>query len=540
MKEILMLNGESLTIRDTVRVARGTTGEYQVQISEDSRERIVRTREYIEKNWMTSDAPPIYGFTTGLGKLKDTRISPQDNERFQYNTIMAVCGGLGEPLPEDVVRAAMLIRVNLFCTGVCGIRIEAVDRLLEMLNRGVHPVVPTLGSVGCSGDLPPLAHIVSVMIGHERAEAFYQGKRMAARAALEAAGMEPEFTLKAKDALSLINGTTVFAGYAALNVHDAAELVKMADVTGALSLEAVRGELNAFDPRYQVVGRHPGQRDVAANILQLVQGSTRCTDEARMVHLKNDILHPEYSPRIQDVLSLRCMPQVHGAVRDNLAYVSQTIERELNAVTDNPLVFWNDAEQLDFCSGGNSHGEPIGFAMDILCMSIADLGNIAERRVFMLCDPTLSYGIPPMLAGEPAGVNCGYPVISCAAAALASENKTLSFPSTADSITTKSSQEDHVSMAPWAARKARMVLKNFEKILAIETLIATQAISMTEAEMPAFILGDGTRRAYEAVRREFSATNGDEYMPDQSGPCVRLVETRALLKAAEGPSGSLK
>ncbi|MDR2946192.1 MAG: aromatic amino acid lyase, partial [Candidatus Adiutrix sp.] len=239
------------------------------------------------------------------------------------------------------------------------------------------------------------------------------------------------------------------------------------------------------------------------------------------------------------ILSLRCIPQVHGAVRDNLDYAAGIIEKELNAVTDNPLVFWNKDGGLDFVSGGNSHGEPIGFAMDIVAMSMTELGNIAERRLFAICDPCLSYGIPPMLAGEPAGLNCGYAVISCSAAAITSENKTLCFPSTADSLTTKSSQEDHVSMAPWAARKARHILTNLEKILGIETLIAAQAISLTEKELPGFTLGKGTAAAYARVKQDFPGTEKDEYMPNQSGACIRLIEQRELLKAAESAVGAL-
>jgi len=532
----IVLDGKSLTITELAEVTRRFA---PVELAPACRENIEKVRLYIEENWMCEGAPPIYGFTTGLGKLKDTRIDPAQNDLFQRNIIMSHCGCVGDPLPEEVVRAAMLVRLNLFCRGVSGLRIETVDRLLEMLNRRVHPVVPALGSVGCSGDLAPLAHIVAAMTGYQRAEAFFEGERLPARTALERAGMSPTFDLKAKDALSLLNGTTVFTAYAALNVYDAYELVKIADITGSLSLEAMRGELGAFDPRYQEVGNHEGQAAVASNILKLVDGSTRCSDEARKVHLKNDITHPTWKPRVQDLLSLRCMPQVHGAVRDNLNYVAQSIKRELNSVTDNPLVFWNEENGLDFISGGNSHGEPTGFAMDILCMSMAELGNISERRIFALCDPCLSYGLPPMLAGEPVGLNCGYAVISCSAAAITSENKTLCFPSTADNISTKSSQEDHVSMAPWATRKARMVMTNLEKILGIETLIASQAIGITEKELPGFNLGRGTGAVYERIRKDLPGTDKDEYIPDQSGACISLVERRELLHAAESAAGDL-
>ncbi|MDR1296519.1 MAG: aromatic amino acid ammonia-lyase [Deltaproteobacteria bacterium] len=532
----VILTGEDLTIKELVSVTRGFR---EAVIAPDKRENIQKVRRWIEDNWMREDAPPIYGFTTGLGKLKDTRISPEQSDQFQINIVRSHSGCVGEPLPEEVVRAAMLVRVNLFCRGVCGLRLETVERLLEMVNKKVHPVVPSLGSVGCSGDLGPLAHIVAAMIGFEEAEAVYGGVRMPAREALKKAGMSETFELKAKDALSLVNGTTVFAAYAALNVFDALELAKTADLTGALSLEAMRGERNAFDPRYQAVGNHPGQAEAAENVLKLVSGSTRCSEESRMVHLKNDVLHPSYKPRIQDLLSLRCLPQVHGSVRDNLKYSQDIIEREINAVTDNPLVFWNDKGGLDFVSGGNSHGEPVGFAMDNLCLAMTELGNISERRIFALCDPCLSYGLPPMLAGEPAGLNCGYPVVACSAAAITSENKTLCFPSSADSLTTKSSQEDHVSMAPWAARKARQILGNLEKILGIETLIASQAIMITRGELGSFKLGAGTGAAFDVVRRDFKGTDKDEYMPRQSNACIALIESREMLRAAEGAVGGL-
>lgn len=532
----IILNGQDLTIDQLVAVTRNFA---EVEIDPACRANIIKVRQWIEDNWMHPEAPPIYGFTTGLGKLKDSRISPEQSEIFQLNIIKSHSGQFGDPLPEEVVRAAMVVRVNLFCRGVCGLRMETVDRLLEMINKRVHPVVPSLGTVGCSGDLGPLAHIVGAMIGLEKAEAIYQGERMPAREALKKANMSETFTLKAKDALSLVNGTTVFAAYAALNCYDALTLAKVADITGSLSLEAMRGELNAFDPRYQVVGNHEGQATTAANVLRLTQGSTRCTEECRQVHLKNDITHSQYKPRIQDILSLRCMPQVHGAVRDNLAYAWDLISRDLNAVTDNPLVFWNEKGGLDFVSGGNSHGEPIGFAMDILCMSLAELGNLSERRIFALNDPCLSYGLPPMQAGEPIGLNCGYAVISTGAAALASENKTLCFPSTADNITTKSSQEDHVSMSPWATRKTRHVLQNLEKILGIETLIAAQSIHLTDKELPGFKAGTGTGAVLTRIYKDFPGTDRDEYMPDQSSACISLVESRALLHAAEKAVGPL-
>lgn len=538
LPEKVILNGRDLTLPDLVAVARHNV---PVEIDPEARAEIHRVRAYIEENWITPDAPPVYGFNTGVGKLKDFKIDMAMNDVFQNNIVMSHCGCVGDPAPEEVVRATMLVRLNAFCLGVSGLRMEVVDRLLDMLNRGVHPVIPYQGSVGACGDLGPLAHMTSVLIGYEKAEAFYAGERMSAPEALKQAGISPtSFQLKAKDCLALINGTTMFAGLAALNCYDALELAKLCDVAGALSLEAVRGETAAFDPRIHEVRRHRGQKITAGNILRLVEGSTRVSEEARKVHLPHDVTHPTYQPRVQDLYSLRCLPQVHGSARDNLTYAWDTIEREINAATDNPLVFWDETgEKLEFLSCGNFHGEPIAVAMDIVAMSLAELGNISERRTFFLCDPTLNYGLPPMLAGQPVGLNCGYPIISCAAAALASENKGLCFPASVDTIPTKSNQEDHVSMAPWAARKVAMILKNLEKIVGIEFLLASHAISATDNLLGEFHLGKGTGAVLERIRRDVPFVREDHYMPAQSGPCIDLTADRELLRVAEKATGSL-
>ena len=536
--EKVILDGKSLTIPDLVAVARHRV---PVEIAPEVCAEIRRVRAYIEENWITPDAPPVYGFNTGVGKLKDIKIDVAQNDRFQRNIVMSHCGCVGDPAPEEVVRATMLVRINAFCLGASGLRLEVVERLLEMLNKGVHPVIPYQGSVGACGDLGPLAHMTSVLIGYEKAEAFYGGERLSAPEALVRAGIAPtSFRLEAKDCLALINGTTMFAGLAALNCYDALELAKLADVAGALSLEAVRGETAAFDPRVHEVRLHPGQKTVARNVLRLVEGSRRISEEARSVHLLHDVLHPVYQPRVQDLYSLRCMPQVHGTARDNLAYAWETLEREINAATDNPLVFWDPSgEKLEFLSCGNFHGEPVATAMDIVALSLAELGNISERRSFFLCDPTLSYGLPPMLAGQPIGLNCGYPIISCAAAALASENKGLCFPASVDTIPTKSNQEDHVSMAPWAARKVALILGNLEKILGIEFLLASRAISLTRDQLGDYPLGGGTGAVLERIRGEVPFVLEDHYMPDQSGPCIDLTARRELLRVAEAASGDL-
>ena len=537
-KKKVVLNGVDLTIEDVVNVARNG---YKVEIDKACYQHIAEVREYMEREWMRDDAPAVYGFNTGLGKYKDHKVSIEESDTHQYRTVLSHCGGVGDPAPEEVVRAAMCVRLNAFCRGVSGLRPVVVDRLLEMLNKGVHPVVPWQGSVGACGDLAPMAHIVSVLIGVPQAEAFYKGKRMPAQDALKKAGITPvEFQLKAKDCLALLNGTTLFAGMACLNCADAEKLYKLSEITTALSLEAIRGETRAFDPRIQAARPYAGQARAAANVLKLVEGSERVQEDARKVHLEYDVMHPHYQERVQDNYCFRCMPQVQGVCRENLGYVRHLIEVEINSATDNPLIFPTaNGKDLEFLSGGNFHGEPIGFAMDLLTMSLVEIGNLSDRRCFTMCDPTISYGLPLALAGEPIGLNYGYNIICCSTSALASENKTLAFPAVCDTIPTKANQEDHVSMAPWATRKAKLVMKNLEKILGIELLLASRGIFITRDKLGAFRLGKGTSIAYEMVSDLIPFQNDDFYMGNQSKATIGLIENDDLLNAVESAVGTL-
>ncbi|MCR5371417.1 MAG: aromatic amino acid ammonia-lyase [Clostridium sp.] len=533
----IVLDGINLSIEDVVNAARN---HYEVAIDEQCMNKIATVREYMEREWMRDDAPAVYGFNTGLGKHKDHKVPLEESIDHQYRTVLSHCGGVGEPAPIEVVRAAMTVRLNAFCRGVSGLRPVVVNRLLSMLNADVVPVVPWQGSVGACGDLAPMAHIVSVLVGVPQAEAFFKGERMPAREALKAAGLEETFELHAKDALALLNGTTLFAGMACLNVYDAERLYKISEITTALSLEAMRGETRAFDPRIQEVRPYDGQKKAAANVLRVVEGSTRVTEDCRKVHSDYDIMHPVYQERVQDVYSLRCFPQVQGICRENLTYIKHLINVEINAATDNPLIFKkNDSDHMEFLSGGNFHGEPTGFAMDLLTMSIAEIGNIADRRCFTLCDPTLSYGLPLALAGEPIGLNYGYNIICCSVSALASENKTLCFPAVCDNIPTKASQEDHVSMAPWATRKCKLAIKNLEKILGIELLLASRGIWLSKDLLKDFHLGKGSQAAYDMVTERINFTVEDQYMGNQSKATIDLVESGKLLKAVEDAIGTL-
>ncbi|KLU59800.1 histidine ammonia-lyase [Peptococcaceae bacterium CEB3] len=528
----LWLDGDGLTLENIVRVARGSQGEARpnprVRLAVEAAAKLRRVRDYVEGYWLRPGAPTIYGFNSGVGKLKDTHIAPEDNDLFQKLIIESHCSGIGDPAPEEVVRATMLMRANALAKGVSGVRIEVVERLLEMLNREVHPVIPLLGSVGASGDLAPMAHLVSVLVGHPEAEAFYRGERLPAREALRRAGLKETFAMKAKDVLAMINGCTFTLAMAVLAVHDARRVMALAEIACALSMEAMRGEMGAFDPRIQEVRNHPGQIKAAENIRTLLAGSEWTSDRARRMKLKDEMREGEWQPRVQDAYSLRCVPQVHGAALDVMDFVEQILRREANAATDNPLVFEEEDGSYVGISGGNFHGEYLAFAMDFLTVAVHEIGNISERRSARLLDPATSYGLPRNLVGSTVGLNTGFTLAQCAAAALVSENKTLCFPASADSIPTKSNQEDHVSMSTWAARKARLVIGNLFKILGIEILCAAQGISCAEPQLEGLRLAPATRKAYDRVRRDVAATGDDRYMNKQMNLVVALAESGAF------------
>ncbi|CAA7600556.1 Fumarase/histidase, N-terminal [Acididesulfobacillus acetoxydans] len=533
-RERLILNGKDLTLKDIVRAARGIETEPgrfpEVRLSSEAAARLREVRQYIEENWLRPDAPTIYGFNSGVGKLKDTHIPPEVNDAFQKLMIESHCSGIGEAAPEEVVRATMLIRANALAKGVSGVRIQVVERLVEMLNRGVHPVIPLLGSVGASGDLAPMAHLVSALVGHPEAEVFYRGERLSAQEGLQRAGMEATFTMKAKDVLGMINGCTFTLGMAVLAAYDARRITALADIACALSMEAMRGEMGAFDPRIQEARNHPGQMETAANIRRLLAGSQWTTDTARKIKLKDEVRDGAWQPRVQDAYALRCVPQVHGAVLDVLAFVEQILVREANAATDNPLMFMEEDGEYTGLSGGNFHGEYLAFAMDFLTVAVHELGDISERRSARLLDPTMSYGLPRNLVGTTVGLNTGFTLAQCSAAALVSENKTLCFPASADSIPTKSNQEDHVSMSTWAARKAQMVIKNLFKILGIEILCAAQGISCIEEQLAGLHLAPATQKVYDRLRQDVPATGDDRYMNKQMRLAIALAENDAFLQ----------
>lgn len=466
------LNGQALTLEQIAAVALG--GE-QVAISPSARPRIDASRKVVEQ--IVARDAVVYGVNTGFGKLSDVRVPKDELRQLQLNLVRSHACGIGAPLSEPEVRAMMLLRANVLTLGFSGIRSEVIELLCEMLNRRVHPVVPEKGSVGASGDLAPLAHLALSVIGES--EVFFEGKRIATAKALERANLNA-VELEAKEGLALLNGTQAMHAVGGLALLRAQRLVRVADVCGAMSLEALKGTPAAFDPRLQEARPHPGQKAAAKHLLSLMEDS-----EIRQSHLTDD-------PRVQDAYSLRCMPQVHGAVRGSLAHCEEVLLIESASATDNPLVF---AETGDVISGGNFHGAPLAFAFDYVAIAITDLMSISERRTDRLVNPDKSEGLPAFLAQRP-GVESGFMIAHVAAASLVNEARVLAHPASVDNITTSGGKEDHVSMGMTSALKLRSIVDLAENLLAIELLAAAEGL---EHRRP-LKAGRGVERAFAAVR----------------------------------------
>jgi len=443
------IDGERLTLDQVAAVARDYA---PVELDVAGKARLARSRVVVEK--IVARDQPVYGVTTGFGKFSEVSVSRADRDALQKNIVMSHAGGVGEPLPEDVVRAMMLLRANSLAKGYSGVRREVVQLLLDMLNRRIHPVVPCRGSVGASGDLVPLAHIALAATGMGEVE--HRGRTLPAAAAFKTYGLSP-LVLTAKEGLALVNGTQYMSAFGCLALCDALELVRTAAVTAAMSFEALRGVPGAFAARIQEVRPHEGQKRCAAVMRRLLEGS--------------DLVAQSPAHRVQDAYSLRCIPQVHGASLDAIRYVGRVLATEINSATDNPLVFPDSGEVV---SGGNFHGQPLALALDFLACAAAELGSISERRIERLVNPALS-GLPPFLT-ERGGLNSGLMIVQYTAASLVSENKVLAHPACVDSIPTSGNQEDHVSMGSIAARKAHTVVENVSWILAGEMLAAAQAL----------------------------------------------------------------
>lgn len=505
-----ILVGQPLTLDAVVAVARHRT---PVALCDEARARIAASRAQIER--IVAEGRTVYGVTTGFGKLANVRIEAHDVRQLQRNLVVSHAMGVGEPLSTEIVRAMLLLRAHSLAQGFSGIRVEVIELLLAMLNAGVHPVVPSQGSVGASGDLAPLSHVALTLIGEGTAEV--GGQVLPSSEALAAVGLAP-VTLEAKEGLALINGTQAMTAIGVLVVDDARELAVVADISGAMSLEALKGTRAPFDPRVTTVRPHPGAAASAANLLRLSADSP--------IHAS----HAECD-KIQDAYSLRCMPQVHGASRDALAHVAEVLTREINSVTDNPLVF---ADEDLVISAGNFHGQPVAVAMDYAKIAIAELANIAERRVEHMLDPAVS-GLPAFLARQ-GGLHSGLMISQYTAASLVSENKVLAHPSSVDSIPTSANQEDHVSMGTTSARQCAMILANAQWVFAVELLNATQALEFHAPLVP----GPGVGAAVRAIRAVVPPLDADRIMTGDLAAVRRLITERALRTAVEETVGELR
>ena len=487
------LNGEQISLRELAAVALG--GE-AVHVSSLSRPRILASRKLIEQ--IVARDVVVYGVNTGFGKLSDVRIPHAELRQLQLNLVRSHACGIGNPLSEAEVRAMIVLRANVLALGLSGIRYEAIELLCELLNRRVCPVVPEKGSVGASGDLAPLAHLALTLIGE--GEAFFEAQRMSGAEALRRAQLTP-LQLEAKEGLALLNGTQGMHAVGGLALLRAQRVACVADVAGAMSLEALKGTPAAFDLRLHDARPHPGQKAVAEHLLSLMEGS-----EIRQSHLKDD-------PRVQDAYSLRCMPQVHGAVRDALAHCEDVLLIESESATDNPLVF---AESGEVISGGNFHGASLALAFDYAAIAIADLMSMSERRTDRLVNPDKNEGLPAFLARHP-GLESGFMTAQVAAASLVNEARVLAHPASVDNITTSGGKEDHVSMGMTSALKYRSIVDLAENLLAIELLTATEGL---EHRRP-LKAGVGVERAFAAVREIAPPLTQDRSL---SGDIARVAD----------------
>jgi histidine ammonia-lyase len=507
---MLEIDGSRLSITDVVNVARyGET----VSLSSEGLQAMQTSRHYLDT--IVATDRPVYGINTGFGIFADRRIPRADSAKLSRNLILSHAVGTGPALAEEVVRAAMLVRANTLAKGFSGVRVEIVQTLLDMLNKGVTPVVPSQGSLGSSGDLCPLSHLALVLTtdGDDRevdsGQAVYQGQLMSGKAAMRMVGLQ-RIRLGPKEGLALNNGATFSAAIAALAVADAEYLLDTADYALSMTLEAVMGCKSAFDSRLHLVRGHPGQISVAKHVLSITKGSTLL----------------DSSGRIQDAYSLRCAPQVMGAARDTLEFVRGMIEREINAATDNPLIFGAD----DVLSGGNFHGEPVGMVMDYLGIAMSEVAAISERRIFRLTDAKLNTGLPAMLVDthEAAGLNSGLMMPQYTAASLVLENQTLAGPDSVRSLPTSAEQEDHNANSMTAARHAREILENTAHVLAIELYTAARALDLRLRDMPGSCLGVGTAAVYQRLRQDVPYQPGDAWWGPEIQRVHELITGRAF------------
>ncbi|MCZ7556871.1 MAG: histidine ammonia-lyase [Bacteroidia bacterium] len=512
MNSHLLLDGNSLALDDIMSVATGST---QVALSPSALPRMQASRDLVDE-WVR-DKRIMYGITTGFGEFANVHIGAESLGELQRNLILSHAVGCGDPIPKEITRILMVLRANALAKGHSGIRISTVQLLLDMLNRDVIPVLPSQGSVGSSGDLVQLAHLVTAMMGLGMCWSDTCDHEAGGRA-LQRAGLTP-VELAAKEGLALINGTQMMTAYLTFTVHRALSLMRLVDIAGSMSLEALLGTTNACDPLLHSVRPHPGQQAVARNILRLLENSG-----IRESHLYDH-------DAVQDSYSLRCMPQVHGASRDAIHYVEQVVLREINSATDNPLIFADEGRLIE---GGNFHGQPVALAADFLGIALAEFANISERRVERMVNGKLS-GLPRFLT-EKGGLHSGLMIAQYTAAALVSENKVLAHPASVDSIPTSANQEDHNSMGSIGARKAWQIMRNLEHVNAIEFLTAAQALDFHHPLTP----GNGTAIAHRCIRASVPHLAADRFLHDDLRTIAQLVQKNVILSDVENAIGNLE
>ncbi len=550
----IVLDGENLTFEQVTAVAYGRPGEPRVALSTSAKAKVQRAADAVDM--LLERGEIAYGITTGFGAFKDKIISRDEVEQLQRNIVVSHAVGVGKAFDTPTVRAVMLIRANTLSRGFSGIRPETMDLILEFLNRGIHPIIPEKGSLGASGDLAPLAHFACVLIGEGRAE--FEGEVLKGAEALSRAGLSP-VSLKAKEGLALTNGTTVMTAVGLLETARAIRLAETADIAGCLSLEALHGTVSAFDERIHALRPHPRQIDCARNLRRILSES--------------DFVRDFDPANVQDAYTLRCMPQVHGACRDAIAYAEWLLKLELNAVTDNPLIFISDAEgdtetegrgvaenkgrdiarerlgdvensitasprlpvsaspnlspsaSIEVISGGNFHGEPLALAFDYLTIALTELGNISERRIMRLTDEASNAHVLPPFLTENGGLNSGFMIVQYTAASLCTENKILAHPASVDTIPSSANVEDHVSMGATAAIKLRQVGENLEHILSLELFCAAQGVDLRRRRIgEGTKLGAGTREVYRAIRERVPFLERDEYLKDYMDAVLEIVQ----------------
>ncbi|MGO1369474.1 histidine ammonia-lyase [Senegalia sp. (in: firmicutes)] len=497
--ENIIIDGENLNLEQFIDVVRNNK---KIELSEESIKNMNKSRELVDR--YVEEEKVVYGITTGFGKFSDVIVSKEDTKKLQKNLIISHSCGVGKGFDEEVVRGVMLLRINALSKGYSGIRLSTVNTLMEMLNKGVHPIIPEQGSLGASGDLAPLSHMVLVMFGE--GYAMYKGERLDGKIAMDKAGIDT-IELTSKEGLALINGTQVMTSVGALTIYDALNLSKLSDISASLTNEALNGIIDAYDEKVHKARGHIGQIDTGRNLLSLLDGSKMTTRQGEI--------------RVQDAYSLRCIPQVHGASKDCFRYAKEKIEIEMNAATDNPLIF---TEEEQVISGGNFHGQPMAITFDFLSIGIAELANISERRLERLVNPSLSSGLPAFLT-EKGGLNSGFMIVQYSAASLVSENKVLAHPASVDSITSSANQEDHVSMGTIASRHARDILNNSRKVIAMEILTAAQAIDLRGNNG----LGNGSEVAYNLVRSEISVLKEDRIMNEDIEKMEEIIKDESFI-----------